>query len=133
MSPILALLQEMRGRLGMYTGTTSITKLAAFLRGYQCALIKMDVKADCPFLSDFRDWIQTRYHNTKVGWENLILQDSKDEGDAVDHFWRLLDEFLATHPEHGAGATSTVGVPLAATGIRQVVDTVTATGLGGKT
>ena len=38
MADIRSLLQEMRGRLGMYIGVPSLARLAAFLRGYDYAL-----------------------------------------------------------------------------------------------
>ena len=107
MAPILSILNEMRGKLGMYVGTTSITKLASFLQGYSFALYKMGADAPFDFIADFCDWIQETYHTTTVSWENLILQDSKDEADAVDHFWRLLDEFLATHAEYVSQSATT--------------------------
>ena len=106
MSHILPLLNEMRGRLGMYLGTTSITKLAAFLRGYDCAAEKLGARGGDPFLPDFRDWIHRRYETTSQSWEETILSRSKDEADAVRRFWELLDEYLGengTAPLEAAG------------------------------
>jgi hypothetical protein len=89
---MFCLLDEMRGRLGMFLGTTSLTKLAAFLRGYDYALEKCGGGSD-PFLGGFRDWIQRRYQATSRSWENVILDHSADEVDGVRLFWELLDEF----------------------------------------
>ncbi len=93
MSPMLSLLKEMRGRLGMYLGVSSIIRLAAFLRGYELAAERFGGGHD-PLLSAFRDWIQQRYQSSQRSWEETILLHSADEADAVKRFWQLLDEFL---------------------------------------
>ena len=95
MAHMLCLLDEMRGRLGMFLGSTSLTKLAAFLRGYDYALEKCGGGSD-PFLAAFRDWIQRRYQITSRSWENVVLDHSADEVDAVRLFWELLAEFRQT-------------------------------------
>lgn len=107
MSPMLSLLAEMRGRsIAMWVGSTSFSKLADFLRGYECALVRCGVED--PFhLGDFRDWIHQRYHTTAVAWDTLIAQDSHNEVDALGKFWRLLDEFLAMHTEYSLDPTAT--------------------------
>src|SRR5450432_1484624 len=93
MSNFQVLLGKMRGRLGMYTGSTSITKLAAFLRGYDLALCERGERDD--LLEQFRNWIQHRFKTTTVSWEGLILRDSaNDEEAAVSRFYNLLDEYL---------------------------------------
>jgi hypothetical protein len=92
MSPICTLLAEMRGRLAMYVGETSLTKLAAFLRGYDYALEKVGRKSD-PFLPDFRDWIHRHFQTATHSWEDTILLHSADQEAAVEHFWRLLDQY----------------------------------------
>jgi hypothetical protein len=91
MAPIPQLLDEMRGRLGMFLGSSSLPKLAAFLRGYEHAIVTSD-KSD-PFLADFRDWIQQRLNDTSRSWEDAIVSRSKGEADAVRQFWELLDEY----------------------------------------
>jgi hypothetical protein len=93
MSRIVPLLQQMRGRLGMYVGSTSIVKLAAFLRGYEHAATKLAGAAPDPFLPAFRDWIHERYQSSARSWEETILASSRDETDAVERFWQLFDEF----------------------------------------
>ena len=55
MSSIVALLQEMRGRLGMYVGSSSLTKLAAFVRGYDLASERVGRLSPDPFLPAFRE------------------------------------------------------------------------------
>jgi hypothetical protein len=114
----------MRGRLGMYLGTTSITKLAAFLRGYDYALEQSGGAGRDPLLEEFRDWIHRHFQTTRQSWEETILLHSADEADAVRRFWVLLDEFLAERPggpmspedETGAGPGATDGAPNPASG-----------------
>jgi hypothetical protein len=84
----------MRGRLGMYLGTTSLTKLAAFLRGYDYAAEKLGARSPDPFLPGFRDWVHQQFHTTGHSWEEAILLHSKDEADAVRRFWELVDRYL---------------------------------------
>lgn len=93
MSEVLSLLKEMRGRLGMYLGVSSIVHLASFLRGYELAVEKFAGKRD-PFLPAFRDWIHQRFQSSQHSWEETILVHSADDADAVKRFWGLLDEFL---------------------------------------
>jgi hypothetical protein len=95
MSPILVLLDEMRGRLGMFLGSTSLTKLAAFLRGFEYALY--GEKSD-RFLAEFRDWVLRRFQDTSRSWEEAIICRSNDEHEAVRLFWELLDEYRNEQP-----------------------------------
>jgi len=94
MSPILSLLKEMRGRLGMYVGSPSITLLAAFLRGYDLAVYKIRGGTLDSFLPEFREWIYQHFRSNQYTWEETILLHSENEADAVKRFWELLDEFL---------------------------------------
>ncbi|MCI0681667.1 MAG: hypothetical protein L0Y71_06155 [Gemmataceae bacterium] len=102
MLSIPGLLSEIRRRPGMFLGEPSLVRLAPFVDGYGLALDRMNVDARYSLMAEFRDWIQARYHSTKASWDTLILQDSKDDADAFDRFWRLMDEFLTQHPEHAA-------------------------------
>jgi hypothetical protein len=94
MSPMLALLNEMRGRLGMFVGSTSLTRLASFLRGYEHALMSRGDGMTDHFLAEFRDWIQQRFGDSSRSWEEIILSQANDEQAAVLLFWQLLDEYL---------------------------------------
>lgn len=96
MSPILSLLKQMRGRLGMYLGKASIIRLAAFLRGYEHAREELAPNSTDHFLAELRDWIHRRYQTTQHSWEEVILLKSGgNEAEALDQFWKLLDEFTA--------------------------------------
>ncbi len=111
MSHISALLHEMRGRLGMYLGTTSITKLAAYLRGYDDALERLGASEE--FLTAFGDWVQNRYSTTKLSWEDAILaQCGNGEVEAIAKFWELVDELNSSTPgqaANGGPANATSG------------------------
>src|SRR6266852_17677 len=87
----------MRGRLGMYIGTPSLTRLAAFLRGYEHALQTHGISAADAFLPDFRDWIHKRFGSSQRSWEETIVLHSTHEADAMKRFWELLDEYLEDH------------------------------------
>jgi hypothetical protein len=102
MSPVLSLLNEMRGRLGMYVGSSSITLLAAFLRGYDYAVYKIGGGTFDPFLPEFREWVYQHFQSNQYTWEETILLHSENETDAVKLFWELLDEFVKEHPQTAA-------------------------------
>lgn len=99
MNGVLSLLTEMRGRLGMYVGSSSIVRLAAFLRGYELAMQRYGSGIVDPFLPAFRDWIHQRFQSSQHSWEDTILLHSADEADAVRRFWELLDEFVKEHQQ----------------------------------
>ena len=73
MSPIQTLLNQIRGRPGMYLGKPSILRLAAFLRGYEHARAELAADSGNHFLADLRDWIHHRYQTTQHSWEEVIL------------------------------------------------------------
>jgi hypothetical protein len=106
MSETLAVLNELRRRPGMYIGSPSVIRLAAFLHGYDYALWKLDGRALDPLLADFRDWIQRRFQTTSVGWEDLIVRHSKNEDDAWKRLWDLFDEFQAERSVGANGPTT---------------------------
>jgi hypothetical protein len=63
----------------MYLGTTSLTKLAAFLRGFDYAVRKQGVEENDRFLAEFRDWVHQRFQSNRQSWEETILLHSADE------------------------------------------------------
>lgn len=96
MTPIIQLLNEMRGRLPMYVGANSIAKLAMFLRGYSYALRQHGLDEGDAFLSEFQAMVATRF-DVKItrSWENIILFQAVDDQEAVALFWELFDEYCA--------------------------------------
>ena len=94
MSHILALLKEVRARPGMYIGAASLTRLAAFLRGFELAAERFGSAKPDDFLQDFRDWIHQRCGMATLSWEDTILKQSTGEADGLKRFWDFLDEYL---------------------------------------
>ena len=112
MSHMLSLLQEMRRRhTGMFIGKLSIIRLAAYLRGYELAAQRLGGKEPDSIIPDFCDWIHQRFGSTRYSWEETILQQSTDDADAQEQFWKLLDEFLALHKTNDVEGTRSDSVP----------------------
>lgn len=91
------LLQRIKQRPGMYLGKCSITRLRAFLDGYEMARAELGFPdtEEQQQLDGFQEWIQERYQITSThGWDSIILFFSVDEKDALDKFFKLLEEFL---------------------------------------
>jgi hypothetical protein len=102
MSPIVDLLRKMRSRPALYIGGDSLVKLAAFLRGYSYALDQHSSMKTHQFLDRFREWVANRFSVTiSQSWENIIQFQSADEKEAMQMFWRLLDEYLAQQETEG--------------------------------
>jgi hypothetical protein len=100
MSYVESLLQDIRRRPGMYIGWPSLSRLLGFLRGYDYALYKLHgVPAD-PFFVSFLEWIQQRLQVKNDFWENVILNQTGSEAEAIERFWVLLDEYRS---EQGSG------------------------------
>jgi hypothetical protein len=76
----------------MFIGTPSLSRLAAFLRGYDLAMQKSGQGAD-PFLPNFRDWVQKRLRTTTLSWEDAILEEGGGEAEGVKRFWQFLEEY----------------------------------------
>jgi hypothetical protein len=93
MSQLFPALNKLRHRPGMYIGEPSLTKLAAFLRGYDCARSDLLGKPAHPFFLSFQSWIEQRLQVKYVGWDRAILQQSGSEAEAFKRFWTLFDEF----------------------------------------
>ena len=104
MSPIVEQLQQMRPRITMYVGSNSLTKLAAFLRGFECAVAKFGSAADDPFLRGFQDWIAKRFAvSISKAWEDIISFHSSGDSEAMEWFWELFDEYLAEKKDELSG------------------------------
>ena len=94
---LLDLLQRIKQRPGMYLGKCSITRLRAFIDGYGMARAELGLPRSPQEqdLNGFQEWIQERYKITSThGWDSIILFFSADERDALDKFFKLLEEFL---------------------------------------
>jgi hypothetical protein len=101
MSPFPLLLNEkLRSRPGMFIGEPSLTKLAAYFRGYDHALHDLRGEPAHPFFHNFREWVVRRLQVPDyLGWEGAILQQCHSEREAFDRFWQLFDEYSAQNGE----------------------------------
>lgn len=97
MEGIYEVLQKIKNRPGMYIGKSSITILRHFLVGYQFARRELGLELtqeDTDFYDNFQPWIQRHFNvRTSNSWANIILLFARDEKEAFNCFFRLLDEF----------------------------------------
>lgn len=78
----------------MYLGFSSIRYLHCFLAGWFHR--SYDDIADAELFGEFTDWIAKRYKVTSTqGWVKIIEFWSIDEVQALELFYKLLDEFQA--------------------------------------
>ncbi|MBD2777194.1 hypothetical protein [Iningainema tapete] len=90
-------LEKIKPRPGMYIGSASLTALYWFLRGYECARRELGIEATAAekeFHSKFQPWLQKRFNlQTDNSWAKIILLFSVNEKEALNSFYKLLDEF----------------------------------------
>ena len=96
MDNLSELLKQIKNKPSVYLGKASISCLQAFLSGYNVAQYQLGVPLkEESALDGFQEWIQERYKITSTdGWDSIILFFSADEKDALDKFFKLLEEFL---------------------------------------
>ena len=97
---IFELLDKIRNRPGLYLGTNSIERLAAFLNGYYFCRKSFEFpssKQDQIWFA-FQKWVQKKYSiRTSQSWSQIILFFSIDESEALENFFRHLEEFKNEH------------------------------------
>ncbi|MFB2918943.1 MULTISPECIES: hypothetical protein [Aerosakkonema] len=97
MSGMFEILEKIRFKPGMYIGRASVSDLFMFLVGYKTARreLRIELSAEeMEFAEHFHDWVQQRYKvKTSNSWANIILLFTRDEKDAFEQFFKLLDEF----------------------------------------
>jgi hypothetical protein len=89
----------------MYIGKPSLTRLAAFLRGYDCACSELQATPADPFFLSFQAWVSNRLQAGPLGWDTAILQHTASEEDAFQRFWELYDEYV-TESDNGTSAAA---------------------------
>jgi hypothetical protein len=81
----------------MYIGKASISNLFMFLEGYETARDELGIEpteAEMDFYENFHDFLEKRYKlHTSNSWANIILFHCGDEKQALERFFKLLDEF----------------------------------------
>jgi hypothetical protein len=97
MSGLYEVLAKIKARPGMYIGKPYISILRHFLVGYLFARDEMQIELseeETDFYEHFHDWVQRRFKvQTSNSWANIILLFTRDEKDAFEEFFKLLDEF----------------------------------------
>lgn len=92
---IVELIDRIKSRPAMFIGQRSISCLAAFIDGWRYGL--SGSVSDEQILLGFQEWVQRRFHvSTTHGWARIILFHSHDEVDALDQFFALFSEYIAT-------------------------------------
>ena len=101
-----ALLNGIRLRPGMYIGELSLSKIQAFLAGYQIALRNCGLEEQrCILPWEFHGFVTKRYGQPgPKGWCLSILEAAPDGKEAVEIFFSLLDEFLTENGYEKIGA-----------------------------
>jgi hypothetical protein len=88
----------------MYIGEPSLTKLAAYLRGYDHARSELLAEPADPFFLSFQAWTEHRLQTKYLGWDKAILLQVGSEKDGFDRFWELFDEYMTRHENRTAAA-----------------------------
>lgn len=97
LAEILALLEDVKDKYGMYIGRKSLRNLSGFLSGYECAVNRMQNRwslfnaAFQRFVEDEFNWNGPMYH-----WSDILLEERTDS-EAFDLFYELLEEFKKTN------------------------------------
>jgi hypothetical protein len=89
------MLQQLREAPAMYLSRPSARTLHAFLAGF--GLARKDSEPESlVFFNDFNNWLRKRYDiKSSQHWTKIIEFYSLTEGDEMDLFWKLFDEFEA--------------------------------------
>ncbi|MBD2181870.1 hypothetical protein H6S82_00180 [Planktothrix sp. FACHB-1355] len=97
MSGMFEILEKIKTRPGMYIGRASVSDLFMFLVGYKTARRELGIELseeEKEFAEHFHDWVQQRFNvRTNNSWAKIILLFTRDEKDAFECFYKLLDEF----------------------------------------
>ena len=101
MDKLYNLLQEIKKRPGHYLGIKSLTRLSAFISGYEICIYESG-KKNGKLFNGFDAYIHERYGiNTTHNAQEIVLFFALfDEGLAFDRYFELLEEFLKLHPEN---------------------------------
>jgi hypothetical protein len=80
----------------MYLGSPSILHLQSFLIGYWYAKdeLKISRTEQEQDFENFQDWIQEKFNvESTQSWAKIILFYSQDEREALNNFFKWLEEF----------------------------------------
>jgi hypothetical protein len=97
MTDLYEIFKKIKEKPALQLRRLSIFQLEAFYGGYTYARRDIglpETEQEIEF-GDFQDWLQRRYDiKTTQSWASIILFFSRDERDALDRFFELLDEFI---------------------------------------
>ncbi|NEQ99248.1 MAG: hypothetical protein F6K30_21445 [Cyanothece sp. SIO2G6] len=97
---LFELINNIRKRPTMYLGQTSIGQLRTFLAGYTFARRQLGITQTPQekLFSTFQPWVAKRLAlSPQQHWDQLILAASQSEEEALQSFFQLFDEFVASH------------------------------------
>jgi len=88
-------LDAIRKRPTFFFEKRSLSGLANFILGYECALGSRRIKGGWPLPEDFNAWVAYRLHyeESTSGWKNMILGVTQSEETGFTRFFELLDEY----------------------------------------
>lgn len=102
MKSIYELITDMKGKVPMYVGSNSIFLVAAFLRGYEEALIQQGTDSE---MRGFQHYVAKAFDvKTSQSWDRIIQFHSACDDSALHTFFRLADEYFKSAP----GATASL-------------------------
>jgi hypothetical protein len=93
---VLEFLGTLRSRPGLYFGETSLSRLQAYLNGYEAGLAACGKRlARQDQFHPFHDWVAAKlgFSSSTRGWCKMILDKTVDERQAFERFFDLLDEY----------------------------------------
>lgn len=93
---VFDVLDMVRAKPGLYFGATSLSRLHAFLAGYDSGLGKFGaVLSRYDEFYGFHQWIADKLgcSSSTSGWCNMILKHSENEEDAFHRFYEFLDQY----------------------------------------
>ena len=97
---IYDVLAPIRRKAGLYIADPELTRLHAFIVGYECGLARggLTFREESPEFYGFHDWIARRlgYAESTSGWYKMIRGRCASEREAFDRFYELLDEFRSS-------------------------------------
>ena len=93
---VIEFLSSLRKKPGMYFGEATLSRLQAYLVGYEAGLAKSGKSlAGADQFHSFHDWVAARlgFISSTSGWCKMIQSKSENDEEAFRSFYELLDQF----------------------------------------
>ena len=99
MNHLSNIFEKIRKTPGVYIGSKSLTDLAMFISGYECALFETTGER-YTFNSQFQTFVQKKQgvEHTSSHWSTLISKNCSDD-ESFELFYAYLDEFFEVYKE----------------------------------